>query len=210
MEVERGLTRVVCISRSAGAEGERVGQLVAERLGFRYLDEEIVARAAARGGVDVERVADAEQRRSLVRRVFEELAHAGAVDALMAADPLPERLTSRDDYQALIREAIEEAGGEGECVIVAHAASHALAGRDGVLRIHVTGSPDVRAGRLGKAGVEDPPKRVREEDAARASYLRQFYEVDRELPTHYDLVINTDQLTPEQAAALIVHAAQPA
>jgi hypothetical protein len=167
-----------------------------------------VARAASRGGVDVERVADAEQRRSLLRRVLEELAHVGAPDALVVADPGPERLIGRDAYQALIRDAIEEVGGEGDAVIVAHAASYCLAGRPALLRVLVTGSRDARARRLGEAGVKEPEKAVREGDDARASYLRQFYEVDRELPTHYDLVINTDQLTPEQAAGLIVHAAK--
>ena len=47
-----GGTRVVAISRAAGAEGERIGALVAERLGFRYVDEEIITLAAEKQGVD--------------------------------------------------------------------------------------------------------------------------------------------------------------
>jgi cytidylate kinase len=50
-------------------------------------------------------------------------------------------------------------------------------------------------------------KRVKESDAARADYLRRFYEVDHELPTHYDLVFNTDALSVEQVAALVAQAA---
>jgi len=50
---------VVCISRSLGAGGEQIGQLVAERLGFRYVDEEIVARAAESEGLDAKDVASA-------------------------------------------------------------------------------------------------------------------------------------------------------
>jgi hypothetical protein len=46
---------VVCISHAAGAGGEEVGRLVAERLGFLYVNEEIVARAAAKGGVEAAR-----------------------------------------------------------------------------------------------------------------------------------------------------------
>jgi cytidylate kinase len=37
----------ICISRDAGADGELVGRLVADALGYRYLDEEIVAHAAS-------------------------------------------------------------------------------------------------------------------------------------------------------------------
>jgi len=42
----------VCISHASGAGGDDVGRIVAERLGFLYVDEEIIARAAAKGGID--------------------------------------------------------------------------------------------------------------------------------------------------------------
>jgi cytidylate kinase len=45
-------------------------------------------------------------------------------------------------------------------------------------------------------------------DRDRGDYFRRFYDVAEELPTHYDLVVNTDVLTPEQAGDLIVYAAQ--
>jgi hypothetical protein len=44
-------------------------------------------------------------------------------------------------------------------------------------------------------------------DAAPRAYLRRFYSVREELPTHYDLVVNTDTFTVEQAAGLVVQAA---
>jgi cytidylate kinase len=50
-------------------------------------------------------------------------------------------------------------------------------------------------------------KSIKESDTARADYLRRFYNVSAELPTHYDPVINTDVLGIEQAAELIAHAA---
>jgi len=48
---------------------------------------------------------------------------------------------------------------------------------------------------------------VDEAIVARASYLQRFYGVSAERPSHYDLVVNTDRLTPERAAALVVEAA---
>ena len=42
----------------------------------------------------------------------------------------------------------------------------------------------------------------------RADLLRYFYAINKELPTHYDLVINTDRISTEQAAALVVQAAR--
>jgi cytidylate kinase len=43
-----------------------------------------------------------------------------------------------------------------------------------------------------------------DEDAGRADYSKRFYGIDRELPTHFDVVVNTDILTPHDAANIIV------
>jgi cytidylate kinase len=43
-------------------------------------------------------------------------------------------------------------------------------------------------------------------DAARADYLKRFYKLGAEVPTIYDLVLNTDRITAEEAAGLVVQA----
>jgi Cytidylate kinase-like family len=188
---------VVCISRTMGALGEDVGRLVADRLGFDYVDEDIVSRAAERGEVTAADVADAERRQSLLRRLLTELGTGSGVETY-GLGPVPGS-SLPDDMRSLIREAIEEASGRGNVVIVAHAASFALAGREGSLRALVTASPETRASRYGRS--------IKDSDAARADYLRRFYGVEHELPTHYDLVVNTDVVTVERAAELIALAA---
>jgi cytidylate kinase len=198
---------VVCISRSPGAGGEEVGRTVAEALGFRYVDEEIVTYAADKLGVPVDLVADVEARRSLTRRILEEvLADMGGASMLAGAPPLVDTRAS-DDYRALIQQAINETAERGQVVIVAHASSQLLAGRPGVLRFFVTASPETLATRLAADGSVDEKaaaKLVKEGDRARADYLKRFYSVSRELPTHYDLVLNTDVISPERAAKLVL------
>jgi cytidylate kinase len=46
-------------------------------------------------------------------------------------------------------------------------------------------------------------KAVKDSDSGRRDYLRRFYDVDQESPTDYDIVINTDVVSSEQAADLI-------
>jgi cytidylate kinase len=196
--------RVVCISRTTGAGGEAVGRLIAEQLGYRYVDEEIVAVAAERGGVEAEDVADAEQRKSFVTRLLGGLAHA-APDADLGGVR-----AASEEHRGLIRAVIDDIADEGDAVIVAHAASHALAGRDRVLRVFVTASPATRVHRVvaqGATSEDDAARFVRDADAARADYLKRFYGVERELPEQYDLVVNLDALAPQDAAAVIVRAA---
>jgi cytidylate kinase len=48
---------------------------------------------------------------------------------------------------------------------------------------------------------------VKQSDSARRDYLKRFYDIGDELPTHYDVVVNTDALSAEQAAELVSVAA---
>ncbi len=208
-----GSTTVICISRLAGANGEAVGRLVADQLRFRFVDEEIVERAAAKVGVDLDLVADVEARRSLTRRVLEEVLRDAAGASMLSGVAPPHDETGRsDDYRALIEQVVRETAEEGQVVIVAHAASIPLAGTPGLLRVLVTAPADVRSGRLAQElelKESDAKKLVKQSDLARDDYLKRFYGVKQELPTLYDVVVNTDHVTPELAARLVLVAAGP-
>lgn len=205
--------RVVCISRSLGAGGEAVGRAVAERLGFGYVDEEIVQRAAEKINVPVDLVADAEQRTSLAGRLLRELRTSLAGSSIFVGPMPPSEVAgASDDYRAVIQQVIHETADAGDVVIVAHAASFALAGEPGVLRLLVTASPETRARRLAADGVDEAKarKQVSESDRARGDYLKRFHGVRDELPTSYDLVVNTDTLSTESAARLVLAASENA
>jgi cytidylate kinase len=197
------------------AGGETVGELVARRLGFRYVDEQIVTLAARQAQVDPALVAAAEQRQRVLQRLLEKLPSArdlaGAITFAPVAGGSSSYRAVPEEMRVLIRAAIHQVAQAGQAVIVAHAASMALAGVEGVLRVLVTASPEVRAKRLATveglvAAAADAA--IAASDLERRDYLRRFYGVKEELPTHYDVVINTEVLTAEQAAAAIVAAAR--
>ena len=199
--------RVVCISHATGARGEEVGRLAAESLGYRYLDDEIVARAAAAGGITPAEVADEERRKTLAARVLEAIGQSGEAWSLVSGQTAPawEGLGG-DDVRALVTETISLTAAQGNVVIVAHGASHAVSGAHEALRVLVTASEETRIARIAATEKGDEGRAAREvkdSDAARRDYLRRFYDIGHESPTHYDLVINTDALSVEQAARLI-------
>ena len=203
---------IICISRSTGAYGEQVGRLVADQLGFRYVDEEVVTWAAQRVGVSAQLVDEVEHSQTLIARILNTTATAGAADAAAWSEDAARIRYPPPIYQGIIREVIRETAETGDVVIVAHAASIPLAGMPGLLRVWVTASPDVRAARLRAASDVPLDQRqataaIAESDRERRAYLKRFYKVTHELPTHYDLVINTDVLTPALAAHVIVSAA---
>ena len=202
---------VVCISRQDGAGGHEVALRVAEALGCRLIDEDIITQAALEAGVDEEVVADVERRRSALVRLAEGLGSSAAAAAYVGLAISPDLAgqgqPASDELRGLIRSVIEEMAGRGSAVIVAHAASLALAQHEGVLRVLVTASPAARAERLASTlGLDNKraARAVKRSDAARADYIKRFYGVGAELPTHYDLVINTDRLAPSDAVRVIL------
>ncbi len=212
--------QVVCISRTQAALGEEVGSLVAERLSFRYVDEQVIELAARLARVDPKVVAAVEQRQTLLRGLVDKLAAARDLigpATRMSGVPIRTALLEAaihritpEDLRLLIQEAIEHIASDGRAVIVAHAASMTLARRPDVVRVLVTASVETRASRLVTAHhftEEAAAAAVATSDRDRRDYFRRFHDIAQELPTHYDVVVNTDVLTPAQAAQVIVSAA---
>lgn len=202
--------RTVSISRTLGARGEDVARLVAQGLGFRYIDNEIIQEAARRANVTPETVAQDEKTQPLLVRILEAIAQTPATPETMTSQAeYPVNLSS--PYEDLIEQVIVETAQQGNVVIVAHGASIPLARVEGVLRVLVTASDDVRIERVAadqQLDADKAKKAVAESDKERERYFERIYELNRELPTHYDLVVNTDVLTTEQAAATIAGAAK--
>jgi len=202
---------VVCVSHATGSGGEEIGKRVAEQLGYLYVDEDIVASAAAQGGLEPGDIADAERRRSFAGRFLEAMAEGGG-DAWMLSSGVAAAMEGARpaDLRALIRETVELTAARGNVVIVAHAASHALEPGPGTLRVLVTASPTTREQRVGAAeGLDEAQaaRLVKDSDAGRRDYLKRFYSIERESPTDYDVVVNTDLLSTDQAAEIVLRAA---
>jgi len=208
---------VVCFSHVTAAGGETVGKGVAEALGFRYVDDEVVTETAASAGLDPDALASVEHHKSFLTRLMDALA-APPKETESYLRPAARReyyspsaapsAPSFEEGRRLIQDALIAIAERGRVVIVAHAASMALTKRPDVLRVHVTASPHMRVRRLWIANKliseSEHATYVAESDRRRQKYLQKFYDVAGELPTHYDVVLNTDALHPEHAVAAVL------
>jgi cytidylate kinase len=203
--------RVVCISALDGARGEEVAPAVAEQLGFRLVDEEIVHKTAADANIDPGQVAEVERRRSLAIRIMDSMGSSTSLSTLaMAGYVPPHDAPDTGDLRQLIRATIEEVAQRGDAVIVAHAASMALGDRADVLKVMITAPRAARERALvEERGLDEKAaaKQIDKGDANRADYLKRFYGITQESSADYDLVLNTDRLGPEGAVQLVVQAA---
>jgi cytidylate kinase len=213
---------VVTIAMATGAEAEQIGIDVARSLSFRYVNNSIIMRAAQREHVTPETIDQVEHSAPLIQRI---LATIGSLSspALVAESAAFKSAAGRDwtetagmtgdqsaKYRTVILEIINETARAGKVVIVAHGAGILLAEMPGVLRTFVTGTPEVRGKRVAVVeGLDERRalRRVEHTDRERRAFLGRFFGLRRELSTHYDLVVNTDHLTPEAAMKTIVAAA---
>lgn len=192
--------RAIALSQVDGSGGEAIASALADRLGFGYLNEAVIAQVAAEQGLDTATVADAERRKSFLER----LVHATAVAGVegISADASLYAIDRTDAILGLIRDAVRDAADRGNVVLVAHAASYACADRPDVLRVCVTAPLATRASRVAQAqGIseKDATKRLRQSDAGRLSYLKRAYGVDGESPSDYDIVVSTERLDTDAA-----------
>lgn len=203
--------QVITLATSTGTPTEEIGRKVATALGFRYVNNEIIAWAADKAQVPTEVVDEVEHSTPLVRRILTAMATAGGPEIMewsAAANPV---LNPDSGYRYLIQDVIHETATVGKVVIVAHAASIFLAGMPGLLRVFVTASPETRAKRLAaneQITDQEARRKIEHSDRERRAYLKRFYALNQELPTHYDLVINTDELSPDAAVEAITSTAK--
>jgi cytidylate kinase len=205
---------VVTFSIQVGSGGSSISRAVADRLGYRFYDWEIISQAAQEAGVSPEMlaVATSERRPSFMERVLGRLAGFEGEDAVdpVVAGASPNLLTS-EDYRQFIEHVVQELGSQGEAVIVNRAGQALLRDVPGVFRVLIYGSPDQRATRFsGIQGrpIEEVRKMIADSDRQRGEYLKRVYHLDWLSSPNYDLSINTDRINHDLAVDMIVTASR--
>src|SRR3954451_6879258 len=113
--------RTICISHATGAGGDVVGRTVAEKLDFRYVDNEVISEAAEWADLDPAFVAGAERRKPFVARLLGGAAEESSAPHLPTGNTA-RALPSDGALRQLIAAAVSSFAREGSVVIVAHAA----------------------------------------------------------------------------------------
>ncbi len=226
---------VITISRQLGSRGSYMGTEVAQRLGYRYLDREILHRAAADAGYPDERMVEAlaehERSRSFIFKILETLGRMSPVPMLPSATMREgqayaevmgsliderliaeqERTAAAEKYAELIRRVIESYAEVGNVVIAGRGGQAILRHRRNALHVRVYGSPEARARALMAAeGIswEEAEGAIQQSDRSRARFLQRQFGVAWDDPSLYHLSINSDAVSVPLGAHLICEAAR--
>jgi cytidylate kinase len=183
---------VISISRECGSEGTRLGELLAEELGFNFFDREIIQEIAKSAKISDRLLGTLDEKGlNLVEETI-----AAAVN---------ERHLWPDQFLRHLMKVIGAIGRHGRAVIVGRGANFVLPA-DANLRIRVIASLDRRVQNLSKKhqiAYDEAQKLVLKTDADRRSFTRKYFYADMSDPLHYDLIINTDRLDMRTAVQTV-------
>lgn len=178
---------VIAMTREMGSLGKEVARMAAERLDVTVVHHEVLDPAEERAAYETE-----------VTR-FLEGPDAGPVNAREL--PFGSALKPTEIYRLVER---------GNVLIRGWGAARLLKGLSQVLSVRVCSTLDRRISemqrRLGvDAGTAE--SEIRRSDASHAKRVFMLFEEDWRSPDHYDLVLNTADLSVESCASIVVDAA---
>jgi cytidylate kinase len=197
--------KCIAISRQQGSGGSYIGRAVAERLGFRYFDREML-HAVAEYLKEHEHDSKDEPRAG---SWFERLGtfFSGGTVETGYVPPSPTVLYEGELVgieNRLIREIVDE----HVAVIVGRGAAQMLRGRPGVVTVFVHAPDEWRVDRVQQvyktADRAQASRMVRESDQKRTRFVRRFADAEWTDPRCYDLAINSMTLGFDAAIDLIV------
>jgi cytidylate kinase len=176
---------IVAISETTGSLGNEIGRKVSERLGYRFADREIIAKAAEQFGAEL----------SDLRHGTEE------------KPTFWERLTdSQHQYRTYVDSIILEMASGDDVVLTGLAPVIVLRQAPHALRVRTNAPERLRANRLEQQqGLtrEAALDLVRHTDHERATRVKFLYRVNVDDQLLYDVVLNTERLTTDEGARLI-------
>jgi cytidylate kinase len=182
---------IIIVSHQMGAGGPEIGMALSQRLGYRYVDQELLLDAARRYGLAEERLSHLDESKPTFFERFD-------VETRLHITVLQSTLLelAEQDNAVFVR-------GGGQCL---------LRGIPHVLRARIIAPFEHRVKqwirRVAAMTGETPSQRaaqdfVRRDDTEKSGRMRYLYEVDISDPMLYELIVNTEMLRHEAVVEMI-------
>src|SRR5215475_12537794 len=182
---------IVTISHQMGSSGPDVGMAVGQRLGYHYVDQELLQDAVRRYGLAEEKLSHLDESKpTLFERFDAETRH----------------------YITILQTTLLEFAEADNVVLMGRGGQWLLRGIPHVLRVRVIAPFDHRVKqwirRTAEMTGETPNHRaaadfVRRDDSEKKGRMRYLYEVDVDDPTLYDIIVNSEKLPYDAAVEMI-------
>ena len=189
------MPHVITIERELGSGGHRIGEILAEKLGYAFYDYALLSETAAKMGLTVDEVSKLEERNtnSLLYSLYKQS---------YVYSQNPSRQQQVFDAQA---EIIRSIAARENCVIVGRLGAYVLKDRPHTFDLFVSAKLEERAkrfARLNGMSEEEAREYVRKEDEFRRNYSLQITGETWGMAEHYDLCVRSDEIGIEESAEM--------
>ena len=183
---------IVTVSHEMGSGGAEIGAALAERLGYRYVDQDMISQAARQYGVGEEKLTQLDETKPSLFERFD---------------------VETRQYITVLQSALLDVAEQDNVVIMGRGGQVLLRGIIHVLRVRVMAPFDMRvkrvmkkmAGQMGETvDVRTTAEMVRRSDQEKFGRMRYLYDVDWGDPSLYDLVLSTEKLTIDAAVEVVL------
>lgn len=182
---------LITISREYGSGGRYIGQMVADKLGIKFYDKELIIKLAEKTGLSEEYIENYEQKRNALSNLNKGYSY----------DP-----NSGDELFIKQAEIIKEIADKESCVIIGRCADYLLENEENLVKIFVYSSMEDKVKRavtyygLNKDKAE---KEIRRNNRERAIHYKHYTDRDWTDKSNYDICVNSDLLGVEKTAELL-------
>ena len=194
---------IITIARQYGSGGREIGEKVAEKLGIKLYDKELITHAATKGSLDenVTKLADESAANSLLYTL------AMGSNVLGTTMHFGYKMPLNDKLFILQSEVIKECAKKESCVIIGRCADYVLRNEENLFRIFIYGDLDHRHQRVAKRHPELKSSQIidviNKTDKRRSSYYNFYTGNKWGKYDNYDIAINSSTLGIDGTAELI-------
>ena len=194
--------RIITISREFGSGGRTIGRQVAEKLGYKFYDAEIIERVIEKSGLS----------REIVEKYDEYATHKSSFlysiainSANASADSYHGTSFASQVHIAQIK-VINEIAKEGNCVIIGRGADYILRDRADVLNVFVYADMKFKCDRVLSLYGETDKKiedRIRDKDTKRRVFYRSFAMREWGVYQNYHMMLDSGMIGLDRCADMI-------
>ena len=203
---------VITISREIGSGGRSIGRILARKLGVRFCDKELINSLREKFGLNTSEIEKIKgEKKNWLADLIRSM--APVPELVLLNDPNSAYLSNirvnvtTDEIHEAETEILRELAQESSCVIAGRSGFFVLEGHPNKVDIFITASRDKRIEHImGKQNLDKEAAAliVDDVDKSRENYVKRYTGKSRYDCRNYDLVLNVDSLTDEQAADIIL------
>lgn len=203
---------VITISRTVGSGGRTIGRKLAERLGVRFSDKELIDALQAKLNLTAESIEELKGKKKRWLDDFIQMVAPVPMSGLLVSgesdyvSEYNQSLSVNDVFEAE-KEILNGIADQGSCVIAGRSGFFVLKDRPNKVDILITASRENRIARImskQNLSYEKAAQVLDSVDKARDNYVLRYTGQSRYDARNYHIVLNMDYITEDKAVDLIL------